>query len=432
MTTSQRQPVHLHIQHGRLIDPANNIDEQLDLYISQGRIVAVGQEPGGFKADRVIDASNHIICPGLIDLAVHLREPGEEHKATIRSETAAAAKGGITTLVCTPDTDPVIDTPAVWELVRRRAKNCGNAHVLAIGALTRNLQGEQLAEMAALKKAGCVAVSNADHPLANTLVARRAMEYAATFDLPVILRSEDHFLKARGCVHEGALSSRLGLPGIPAAAETVAVARDLALAEHSCAHIHFHCLSTAAAANMLRSAHSQNAELSADVAIHQLFLLESDVDGFNASCHVNPPFRTLADREALRSAVAEGTISAICSDHRPHDPDAKELPFPQTAPGISGLETLLPLALKLVIDGILDLPTAIHRLTAGPADILGLPEKQLSPGNSADICIFDPKSIWTLDSEQLLSAGKNTPFHNWEFTGQVSYTIFEGRITYER
>jgi len=432
MITDEKRPVHLHIQHGRLIDPANHLDEQLDLYISHGHIAAVGQKPDGFEADRVIDASNHIICPGLIDLAVHLREPGEEHKATICSETAAAAKGGITTLACTPDTDPVIDTPAVWELVRRRAKHCGNAHVLAIGALTRNLQGDQLAEMAALKKAGCVAVSNGDYPLANTLVARRAMEYAATFGLPVILHSEDHFLKAKGCVHEGMFSSRLGLPGIPAAAETVAVARDLALAEHTGARLHFHCLSTAAAVNMLRSAQHQNTALSADVAIHQLFLLESDVDNFNASCHVDPPFRTLADREALRNAVADGTISAICSDHRPHEPDAKELPFPQTAPGISGLETLLPLALKLVINGILDLPTAIHRLTAGPADILGLPTKQLSPGSSADICIFDPASIWTLDSEQFLSAGKNTPFHDWEFTGQVSYTIFEGRITYER
>jgi dihydroorotase len=430
--TASDQYTHIHIRHGRLIDPANDIDEQLDLYISHGHIAAVGHKPDGFEADRTIDASNHIVCPGLVDLAVHLREPGEEHKATICSETAAAAKGGITTLVCTPDTNPVIDTPAVWELVRRRAKHCGNAHVLAIGALTQGLAGKQLAEMAALKKAGCVAVSNGDHPLANTLVARRALEYAATFDLPVILRSEDHSLKADGCVHEGAVSARLGLPGIPVAAETVAVARDLALAEHSGARIHFHCPSTAGAINMLRTARNQSAPVSSDVAIHQLFLLESDVDDFTISCHVNPPFRSLADREALRNAVADATISAICSDHQPHEPDVKELPFPQTAPGISGLETLLPLALKLVNEDILDLSSAIQRLTSGPADILGLPAGRLSPGSSADICIFDPESIWTLNAEQMLSAGKNTPFHNWELTGQVSYTIFEGRITYER
>ncbi len=430
--TASGQYTHIHIRHGRLIDPANEIDEQLDLYISHGHIAAVGNKPEGFKADRTIDASNHIVCPGLVDLAVHLREPGEEHKATICSETAAAAKGGITTLVCTPDTNPVIDTPAAWELVRRRAKHCGSAHVLAIGALTRNLQGEQLAEMAALKEAGCVAVSNVDYPLANNLVARRAMEYAATFDLPVILRSEDHSLKADGCVHEGAVSARLGLPGIPATAETVAVARDLALAEHSGARIHFHCLSTSGAVNMLRSARNQSTPVSADVAIHQLFLLESDVDDFTIDCHVNPPFRSLADREALRNAVADATISAICSDHQPHEPDVKELPFPQTAPGISGLETLLSLTLKLVNEKVLDLPSAIQRLTAGPADILGLPAGRLSPGSSADICIFDPESIWTLNQEEMLSAGKNTPFHNWELTGQVSYTIFEGRITYER
>jgi len=424
--------VSLHIQGGRLIDPANNLDEQLDLYISHGQVVGIGQQPDGFVADRIIDASKHIVCPGLIDIAVHLREPGAEHKATICSETAAAAKGGITTLVCTPDTEPVIDTPAVWELVRRRAKHCGKAHVLAIGALTQQLQGKNLAEMAALKKAGCIAVSNVDFPLENTLVARRAMEYAATFDLPVITRPEDHFLKADGCVHEGTVSARLGLPGIPAAAETVAVARDLALAEHSGARIHFHCLSTASAANMLRTVRNTSMPISADVAIHQLFLLESDVDDFTASCHVNPPFRTMADREALRKAVADNTINAICSDHQPHEPDAKNFPLPQTAPGISGLETLLPLTLKLVQENILDLVTAIRRLTEGPADILGLPAGRLSVGCSADVCIFDPESIWTLDAEQLLSAGKNTPFHNWELTGQVSYTIFEGRITYER
>jgi len=430
--TASGQYAHIHIRHGRLIDPANDIDEQLDLYISHGHIAAVGNKPEGFKADRTIDASNHIVCPGLVDLAVHLREPGEEHKATICSETAAAAKGGITTLVCTPDTNPVIDTPAAWELVRRRAKHCGSAHVLAIGALTRNLQGEQLAEMAALKEAGCIAVSNVDYPLANNLVARRAMEYASTFDLPVILRPEDHSLKADGCVHEGAVSARLGLPGIPTTAETVAVARDLALAEHSGARIHFHCLSTSGAVNMLRSARNQSTPVSADVAIHQLFLLESDVDDFTIDCHVNPPFRSLADREALRSAVKDATISAICSDHQPHEPDVKELPFPQTAPGISGLETLLSLTLKLVNEKIMDLPSAIQRLTAGPADILGLPAGRLSTGSSADICIFDPESIWSLKPEEMLSAGKNTPFNNWELAGQVSYTIFEGRITYER
>ena len=430
MTASGHHP-RIHIRDGRVIDPANGIDGQLDLYISHGRVAAVGQKPGGFDADHVIDAGGCIVCPGLVDLAVHLREPGEEHKATICSETAAAARGGITTLVCTPDTSPVIDTPAIGELVRSRATHCASARVLAIGALTRGLRGEQLAEMAALKRAGCVAVGNADYPLTNSLVALRAMEYAATFELPVVLRSEDLALKAAGCVHEGSVSARLGLPGIPSAAETVGIARDLALAEHSGARVHFHCLSTAGAAKLLRAARNQYAPVSADVAIHQLFLLESDADDFTIDCRVDPPFRSLADRDALRNAVADATIGAICSDHRPHEAEAKALPFPQTAPGISGLETLLPLSLKLVNEGILDLSAAIQRLTAGPADILGLPLGRLSPGSSADICIFDPETIWTLNRKRMLSAGKNTPFHNWELTGQVCYTLAQGRITYE-
>ncbi|HDK38544.1 MAG TPA: dihydroorotase, partial [Thiolapillus brandeum] len=230
----------LHIQGGHLIDPANNINAQRDLYIKEGRIAGVGKKPDGFLVDEVIDATGKIVCPGLIDLGVHLREPGEEHKGTICSEAEAAARGGITTLICMPNTHPVIDTPAVWELIRRRAKACGSARVLAIGALTKNLEGKQLAEMGALKQAGCIAVSNTRKRMANTLVSRHAMEYARTFDLPVILCSEDPHLKANGCVHEGSISTRLGLPGIPSAAETVAVARDLALTEHTDSRSHFH------------------------------------------------------------------------------------------------------------------------------------------------------------------------------------------------
>ena len=420
----------IHIRNGRLIDPANDVDTTTDIYISAGKIDAIGSAQGDFTADTVIDAEGLIVCPGLVDIAASLREPGYENKATISSETAAAASGGITTLVCTPDTEPVVDTPAVWELIRRRAKACGNARVLAIGALTRGLQGKELAEMAALQQAGCVAVSNAQYPLANTLVSRRAMEYAATYGLPVIAYAEDPYLKGGGCANEGPVSARLGLNGIPAAAETVAVARDLALAEHASAHIHFHSMSTAGGAGMIRDALSRGHPVSADVAIHQLFLLETDIDDFRSNCHVSPPFRTQGDREALRRGVADGSISAICSDHQPHDPDAKIAPFPDTAPGISGLETLLPLTLKLVDEGILDLTTAISRLTAGPARILGLPFGQLDVGADADICIFDPDAIWKLDHATMTSAGKNTPFDNWEFKGKVRHTLFEGRITY--
>lgn len=420
----------IHIKGGRLIDPANGIDDQLDLWLADGRVLAVGDQPQGFVPDQVIDATGRIVCPGLIDLGVHLREPGQEHKGTICSEARAAARGGITTLVCMPDTQPVIDTPAVWELIRRRAKACGSARVLAIGALTQGLGGEQLAEMGALKQAGCVAVSNTRRPMASTLVSRHALEYASTFDLPVILCSEDPHLKAKGCVHEGAVASRLGLPGIPAAAETVAVARDLALTEHTGSRSHFHTLSTGRAIEMIRQARQDGARLSAGVAIHQLFLMDTDVDGFDAACHVDPPLRTQSDRDRLRQALRDGDIQVICSDHQPHEADAKTEPFPLTAPGISGLETLLPLSLKLVEEGVLDLPTAIAALTAGPARVLDLPLGRLEPGRSADICIFDPEAIWELDPENMASRGKNTPFAGWEFRGRVTHTLFEGRLTW--
>lgn len=412
---------------GRLIDPANNIDEVTELHLADGKVLAIGDAPAGFEADDVIDASGQIVCPGLIDLGVKLREPGYEYKATIASETLAAARGGITTLICSPDTDPVIDTPAVWELIRHRAKACNQARVLAIGGITKGLNGSELSEMAALKAAGCVALSNAHAPLANTLVERRALEYAASFDMTVILRPEDKHLKAGGCAHEGAVATRLGLPGIPSAAENVAVARDLALAEHTSARVHFHCLSTKGAARMLGDAQAARLPVSADVAIHQLHLTEMDVDDFDSCCHVSPPLRTLGDRDALRQAVASGVISVICSDHQPHDPDAKEAPFPETAPGVSGLDTLLPLTLKLVDEGLLKMSQAVAALTSGPAAVLGLPLGQLAAGNTADLCIFDPEVIWSLTEDEMKSAGKNTPFLDWEFKGRVTHTFFEGR-----
>lgn len=420
----------IHVHGGRLVDPANGIDEPLDLWLADGRVLAVGEAPPGFEAEVTIDAEGQVVCPGLIDLGVYLREPGFEHKATIASESRAAARGGITTLICMPQTEPVIDTPAVWELIRRRAKACGNARVLAMGALTQDLAGEQLAEMGALQAAGCVAVTNGRNRLANTLVARRAMEYASTFDLPVVLCSEDPHLKASGVVHEGAVATRLGLPGIPSAAETVAVARDLALTEHTGCRSHFHTLSTGRAAEMIAQARRANRRISADVAVHQLFLMETDVDGFRAECRVDPPLRTHSDRERLRQAVAEGEIEVICSDHQPHEADAKNEPFPATAPGISGLETLLPLTLKLVEEGVLDLPRAIACLTAGPARVLGLELGRLSPGASADLCIFDPEAAWTFRADEMTSAGRNTPFDGWEFRGRVTHTLFEGRITH--
>jgi dihydroorotase len=419
------------IRNGRLIDPANGVDAMLDVHIEDGRVIAIGAAPSGFRAELTLPADGQIVCPGLIDLAVRLREPGAEHKATIASETAAAAASGITTLCCMPDTTPVIDTPAVAELIRQRAERAGLARVLPIGALTRELAGEHLSEMAALRDAGCVAVSNADGPLKSTLVQRRALEYASTFGLVCMLRPVDHALMDNGCVHEGRISSRLGLPGIPEAAETVAVARDMVLAEQTRAHLHFRGLSTAAGAEMFRQNRARNPMISADVAIHQLHLTESDVADFDSQCHVVPPLRTAADREALCQAVADGTIEAVCSDHQPHEPDAKANPFPATAPGISGLETLLVLMLRLAAEGLMPVETALERVTWGPARVLGLELGRLEPGRTADICVFDPNAVWQLEAERMRSRGRNTPFLNWGFSGLVNWTLLAGRVVHQ-
>ena len=419
------------ILNGRLVDPANNIDQIIDIHIAKGLIAAIGEAPEGFEAE-LIDATGQVVCPGLIDLCAHLREPGAEYKATITSETAAASSAGITTLCCPPDTHPIIDTPAVAGQIKSKAKKAGFCRLLPQAARTQALDGLHLSEMAALKSAGCVAVSNAYQPLANSLVQRRTLEYASTFDLLTMIRPEDPSLANQGCAHEGRVADRLGLPGIPHAAETVVVATYLALVEQTGARVHFQTLSTDRAARMLSRARYDKQPVSADVAIHQLFLTDLDIDDFDSTTHVRPPLRTSSDRDGLRRALQEGVISAICSDHQPHEADAKAAPFPDTEPGISGLETLLPLTLKLVQEGVIDLSDAIARLTCGPADILGLPLGRLNVGAPADICIFNPDDFWTLDASLLLSQGKNTPFDGWELPGRVNYTLLQGRIVFSR
>ena len=418
------------IAGGRLIDPANAVDEVVDIYLAKGKVQAIGYEPAGFNPDRTLDATGLIVIPGLVDLCARLREPGHEHKATIKSETAAAAKGGITTICCPPDTNPVIDTPAVAELIARTAMQIGCARVLPIGALTQNLEGKQLSEMAALTQGGCVALSNGEKPLFSSLVERRALEYATTFGITTILQPMDKDLRDNGCVHEGPVSSRLGLPGIPEVAESTAVAQELALADAIGCRIHLHNLSTGAAVKMIGRAQHNRVAVSADVAIHQLHLTEMDIESFNSHCHVIPPLRSLRDRDALRAGIANGVIGAICSDHQPHEAEAKQAPFPSTAPGISGLETLLPLTLKLVDEELLDLSAAIDRVTAGPADIMSLPYGRLGTGSNADICIFDPDKHWVLKASNLTSAGKNTPFLGWELKGRVTHTLLGGRLVY--
>lgn len=422
------------IQHGRLIDPANGIDTHTDLHIADGVIAGIGDAPDGFIADSLVNASGQVVCPGLIDLRARLCEPGGESGASIASETAAAATTGITTLICPPDADTVTDTPAVVDLIRHRAKLAGHARVLSLGALTQGLDGLQLAEMGALKEAGCVGVSNGLRAVENTQVMRRAMEYAASQGLTVFLHAEDPWLAAGGCAHEGPVSVRLGLKGIPENAETIAVARELQLIEQTGVRAHFGLLSSARAVRMIARAQYDGLPVSADVAAHQLYLTEMDIGFFDTQCHVRPPLRSQADRDGLRQGLCEGTIGAICSDHRPHGTGAKLAPFPTSEPGISALETLLPLTLRLADEGLLSLSQAIACVTQRPAEILGLLERgeggSLSPGARADICLFNPETYWELRAETLRSAGRNTPFLGWELKGRVASTLLAGQLTY--
>ncbi len=417
----------IHIRGGRVIDPTQDIDAPLDLYIAEGRILALGTRPEGFAADLDIDAGGQIVCPGFIDLSARLGEPGFEHKATIASESLAAVAGGITTVCQPPDTSPVIDTPAVVQLIQDKAKAAGSLRVLPVGALTRGLKGLDLSEMSALGLAGCRAVSNAYAPVANPLVLRRALEYAASHDLLVIVRPEDEYLADEGCVHEGPVATRLGLRGIPYAAETVAVAQVLALIEHTGVHVHFAQLSSARAMRSLARAQEKGFPVTADVAAHQLHLTEEAIEGFDAHYHLRPPLRSPDDREALRDAVQGGIIAAICSDHQPHEPDAKLDAFPATEPGMAALQTLLPLVLKLVEEGALTLPRAIASLTAEPARVLGLDTGTLRPSAPADVCVFDPAAEWTIGGDTWLSAGRNTPFWGQTVRGRVSHTLIGGR-----
>ncbi len=415
------------ITNGRLIDPANGIDGRHDVWIEGGRVVGIDRPPEGLVADRVIDASGQVVCPGFVDLRAKLREPGQEHKATIASETLAAAHAGITTLCCPPDTDPVVDTPAVARLVQQRAEAAGHARVVPLGALTMGLDGQRLSEMAALAEAGCVGVSNGRRPLSSLLVLRRAMEYAATFGLTVFVHPEEASLADGGCAHAGAVATRLGLPGIPASAETVAIAGILELVAELGVRTHFCLLSTRRAAQLVARARHDGLPVTADVSAHHLHLSEHEVLDFDAACHVHPPLRTLRDRDGLRHWLERSAIDAICSDHHPHETDAKLAPFPSTASGISALETLLPLGLRLVDEGLFDLPTLIAKLTIGPARILGIDRGTLSVGSVADVCIFDPEAYWILDEERLVSRGRNTPFLDWEMHGRVTQTLLEGR-----
>jgi dihydroorotase len=420
------------ISGGRVIDPTQQWDEVADLYVQNGEIAALGQAPEGFVADEVIDASGQVVCPGLIDLCTHLREPGYTQKGTIASETAAAAAGGITTLVTTPDTQPIVETAAVAELIQDRAADLGFARVLPMGALTRGLEGEQLAPLHGLASSGCVAFTNMRRAVSNSQTLMRCLEYAATHDLLVVFQAQDNALAANGCMHDDTTSTRLGLNGIPEAAETIEVSRCLLLIEQTGVRAHFGQLSCERSVRMIEAARERGLQVTADVAIQNLLLTDECVNGFNSAYHLQPPLRSPLDRAGLRQGLVTGTITAICSDHQPHDPIAKQAPFAATEPGMSGLETLLPLSLSLVEQQLLELPQLIEALTAAPARVLDIDAGTLAIGSQADICVFDPDVEWTLTADTLRSAGKNTPFLGQTLKGRVNATLMDGRIVFRR
>jgi len=419
------------IRNARVIDPASDLDSVTDVYIDSGRILAIGQAPEGFADAPSVDGSGQWLIPGVIDSWARLREPGAEHKATVATESYAAVAGGITTLCLPPDTNPVLDTVAVARFVKRRAQLAGRARVLCIGALTQGLKGERLSEMAELAEGGCIAVSNCHYPMRNLRLLKRALEYAATFNILVMIQPEDASLSQNGCAHDGAIACRLGLPGIPVAAETAALAQTLALVEETGAAVHFCNLSAAASVRLLARAKNDGLPVSASVSAHQLWLTEMDSDAFCGNTHVLPPLRTLRDRDALRQAVADGLINCIVSDHQPHEREAKQAPFPQTEPGISSLDTLLPLTLKLVDEKVLTLKQALACLTCNPARQLSLDAGEIAVGARADLALIDPDSFWTLDETTMHSAGQNTPFWGWDFRHRVTRTWVNGKLVYQ-
>ena len=425
------------IKGGRVIDPASNRDEIADVTIAAGKILSIGQTPPGFVPNKVIAAASCVVAPGLVDLSVRLREPGHEHEGMLESEMAAAVAGGVSSLVCPPDTDPVLDEPGLVEMLKFRAEKLHQARVFPLGALTRNLQGEVLTEMVELTEAGCVAFSQADVALANTLILQRAMQYASTFDYPVWLRPTDYHL-GQGVAASGALATRMGLSGVPVAAETIALFTLFELIKSTGARLHLCRISTAAGVEMVRQAKDQGLAVTCDVSINSLHLTDTDIGYFDSRMRLNPPLRQQRDRDALREALADGTIDALVSDHTPVDENAKALPFAESEPGASGVELLLSLALKWGQLSGVGLVRSLAVVTSEPARVLGrslgsLEHSlgQLVVGGEADICVFDPSGEWLVEPGKLRSHGKHTPFSGFEVPGQVRCTLVGGQIAFQ-
>jgi dihydroorotase len=420
------------IRNGRIVDPASGRDAGGDLLLADGRIAALDDAARGASAERVIDARGLVVAPGLIDLAARLREPGYEFKATLASEMEAAVAGGVTSLACLPDTDPPLDEPGLVDMLRRRAKSLQRARVYPLGALTAKLKGERLTEMAELVAAGCVAFSQANRAITDTQVLWRALQYAATFGYPVWLRAEDAWLARGGVAHDGEVATRLGLAGIPVFAETVALATLIELVRATGARLHVCRLSSAAAVEQLRVARREGLPITSDVGIHHVHLSDMDLGYFDAQCRLEPPLRSRRDREALAQALAEGAIDCLVSDHTPVDDDHKQLPFDEAESGATGLELLLPLALKWGAERRLGLAQTLARVTSEPARVLGVAAGRLAPGAPGDVVLFDPAAPFRVVPDALRSQGKNSPFLGYELAGRVRATLVAGKVVHER
>ncbi|HZZ93535.1 MAG TPA: dihydroorotase [Usitatibacter sp.] len=417
------------IRGARVIDPASGRDREGSLFIADGVVAALDTAPEGFRADETIDARGLVAAPGLVDLSARLREPGFEYKATLESEMHAAVAGGVTTLACPPDTDPPLDEPGLVEMLTRRARSLQSARVQPLGALTVGLAGLRLAEMAQLAEAGCVGFFQGRAKLPDTATLLQALRYAATFGFTVWLRPEEPLL-AQGVAHDGEVATRLGLAPIPVIAETLALRTILDLVEETGARVHLARLSSAKGAAIVADAKSRGVPITCDVAVNHLHLSDRDIGDFDAMCNLAPPLRSAADRDALRAAVAAGTIDAICSDHTPVDEDAKQVPFAEAEPGATGLELLLPLTLEWGRASGVALPGTLARITCHAARVLGVDAGRLAPGAAADVCLFDPARRWTVQPQALASQGKNTPFLGVELTGRVVRTLVGGRTVY--
>ncbi len=428
------------IKNGRVMDPASGLDQVCDVAIAGGRIVSIGQTSADFLPDKTIDAAGCIVAPGLIDLSARLREPGHEHEGMLESELAAAVAGGVTSLVCPPDTDPVLDEPGLVEMLKFRAEKLHQARVFPLGALTRGLGGEALTEMVELTESGCVGFSQAEVPLANTQVMLRALQYASSFGYSVWLRPQEIHL-GKGVAASGALATRLGLSGVPVIAETIALHVIFELVRATGARVHLCRISSAAGVALVAQAKAEGLPVTCDVSINSLHLIDTDIGYFDSRMRLDPPLRQQRDRDAIARGLANGTIDALVSDHTPVDTDAKTLPFAEAEPGATGLELLLPLACKWGQaggrEGVGQM-RALAVLTSEPARVLGTAlgslaasAGQLVNGGVADICVFDPAAEWTVAPGALRSQGKHTPFSGYQMTARVLYTLVGGQLAYQ-